>query len=137
TIGTHGDVQPFVALGVALRKRGHSVVVGSSANFEQFITGNGLEFHSLGENVQDFIEQSDFQKAMQKNVVLYGAKLLHSGQKMMREAYRRLWDMSQGADALVFQWDTTFTIDIAEALDVPAIMGAFQPLNPTGEFPFF
>lgn len=136
TIGSHGDVQPFVALGVALRKRGHSVILGASSNFEGFITGNGLEFHSLGPDMRQFIQHQDFDAAISKNV-LYGAKLLRNGQRMMREAYRQLWAMSQGADALVFQWDTTFAIDIAEALDVPAIMGAFQPLNPTGEFPFF
>jgi UDP:flavonoid glycosyltransferase YjiC (YdhE family) len=136
TIGSHGDVQPFVALGVALRKRGHQVILGASSNFEGFVTGNGLEFHSLAPDMRQFIQQSDFDAAISKNV-LYGAKLLRNGQRMMREAYRQLWTMSQGADALIFQWDTTFAIDIAEALDVPAIMGAFQPLNPTGEFPFF
>src|SRR5689334_19782214 len=116
TIGSHGDVQPFVALGVALRKRGHQVILGASSNFEGFITGNGLEFHSLGPDMRQFIQQQDFDAAISKNV-LYGAKLLRNGQRMMREAYRQLWAMSQGADALVFQWDTTFAIDIAEALD--------------------
>ena len=48
TIGSHGDVQPFVALGVALMKRGHSVILGASSNFVEFVTGHGLEFHSLG-----------------------------------------------------------------------------------------
>jgi UDP:flavonoid glycosyltransferase YjiC (YdhE family) len=33
--------------------------------------------------------------------------------------------------------NTTFCIDMAEALDIPAIMTAFQPLNPTAEFPYF
>lgn len=37
----------------------------------------------------------------------------------------------------MFQNNTTFCIDIAEALGVPAIMTVFQPLNPTAEFPFF
>jgi sterol 3beta-glucosyltransferase len=136
TIGSHGDVQPFVALGVALMKRGHSVILGASSNFESFITGNGLEFHSLGPDMREFIQQPDFDDAISKNV-LHGAKLLRNGQRMMREAYKQLWVMSQGADALVFQWDTTFAIDIAEALDVPAILGCFQPINKTGEFPFF
>jgi len=136
TIGSHGDVQPFVALGVALRKRGHSVILGASSNFEPFVTAHGLEFHALAPDMKQFIEQSDFDAAISKNF-LYGAKLLRQGQRMMREAYKQLWVMSQGADALVFQWDTTFAIDIAEALDVPAILGAFQPINKTGEFPFF
>ncbi|RYE07066.1 MAG: glycosyltransferase, partial [Hyphomicrobiales bacterium] len=37
-IGTHGDVQPFVALAVTLQKRGFSVVLGTTSDFEGFVT---------------------------------------------------------------------------------------------------
>jgi UDP:flavonoid glycosyltransferase YjiC (YdhE family) len=136
TIGTRGDVQPFVALAVALRKRGHSVVIGSSSDFEQFITENGIEFHSLGTDIQAFIRQSQFDNAMSKSLVLYAPRLLRDGIGILKEACRQCWSMAQGADALIFQWDTTFAIDVAEALDIPAIMAALQPLNSTGEFPY-
>ena len=32
-IGTMGDVQPFVALGRALTRRGHSVVIATTIDF--------------------------------------------------------------------------------------------------------
>lgn len=137
TIGTRGDVQPFIALAVALKKRGHSVIIGSSGDFEEFVTSNGIEFHNLGGNIEEFVRQSQFDNAMSRNFVLYAPKLLRDGQAILKQAGRELWAAAQGADALVFQWDTTFAIDIAEALDIPAVMTAFQPLNSTGEFPYF
>jgi len=136
-IGTMGDVQPFVALAVALRKRGYSVVLCTTGDFEEFVTNHEIEFHNLGSDIQAFIRQSQFDNAMSKNLLLYAPKLLRDGQNILKVACRELWAAAQGADAIVFHQTTNFAVDIAEALDVPAIMTAFQPINPTGEFPHF
>ncbi len=34
TIGTRGDVQPYVALGRALMESGHEITIGTCAHFE-------------------------------------------------------------------------------------------------------
>lgn len=136
-IGTMGDVQPFVALGLALKRRGHSVVISAPSDFEGFITQLGLEFASIGSSIQAFLRQSQFDNVMSKNSFLYAPKLLREGQRMLKDATRLFWATAQGADALIFHQTTNFVVDIAEALDIPAIMTAFQPINPTGEFPYF
>lgn len=136
-IGTMGDVQPFVALSKSLIRRGFSVVLCTTSDFESFVTDNGVEFHNLGADIQAFIRQSQFDNAMSKNLLLYAPTLLRQGQQILREACRQLWVAAQGADAIVFHQTTNFAIDVAEALDIPAIMTAFQPINPTGEFPHF
>jgi UDP:flavonoid glycosyltransferase YjiC (YdhE family) len=136
-IGTHGDVQPFVALALTLQKRGYEVVLGSSDDFEPFVRAHGIEFFSLGGDVQAFLRRSSFDSAMTKSIVLYAPALLRDGQKILKEAGRRAWDMAQNADAIVFQNATTFCIDIAEALGIPALVAQFQPLNPTDEFPYY
>ena len=137
TIGTLGDVQPFVALALALKKRGYTPVIGTSNDFAEFITGHGIEFHSLGGDVQAFLKQSQFDSAMTKSVVLHAPGLLRDGQKILKEAGKRAWEMAADADAILFQNNTTFCIDIAEARGIPAIITVFQPLNPTNEFPYF
>ena len=48
TIGTRGDVEPFVALGRAMKERGHSFAICSTDNFQDFVVGAGLEFIPLG-----------------------------------------------------------------------------------------
>lgn len=136
-IGTMGDVQPFVALSLALKKRGHSVVLCATSDFEGFVTGHGVEFATLGSDIQAFMRQSQFDNVMSKNSLLYAPKLLRDGQKIMKEACRHLWVTAQDVDAIIFHQTTNFAVDVAEALDIPAIMTAFQPINPTGEFPYF
>lgn len=136
-IGTVGDVLPFVALGEGLRKAGYQVVLGTSGDFEGLVSDHGLEFHDLGSDVQAFLSQQQFERVMSKRAFIHAPGLLSEGQKILKEAGRRTWTMAQGADMLIFHMNTTFCIDMAEALDIPAIMTAFQPLNPTGEFPYF
>jgi UDP:flavonoid glycosyltransferase YjiC (YdhE family) len=137
TMGTLGDVQPFVALALTLKKRGYSPVIGTSDDFRPFITSHGLEFFSLGGDIQAFLRQSQFDNAMTKSVVLHAPGLLRDGQKILKEAGKRAWEMAQGAEAIIFQNNTTFCIDIAEALGIPPLIAVFQPLNPTNEFPYF
>lgn len=135
TIGTQGDVQPYVSLAVALKARGYSVVVGASADFQSMIESRGLEFWSLGDSIQSFLKQRRFENAMSQNMLINAPALLRQGQKIVDIAARNSWEMAQGSDAILLNMNTSFGIDIAEALDIPAIMVALQPLNTTGEFP--
>jgi UDP:flavonoid glycosyltransferase YjiC (YdhE family) len=135
TIGTQGDVQPYLALAVALQNRGYSVVLGAPDDFEDLIAGYGIEFHSLGSHIQSFLTQTRFENAMSQSLLINGPVLLRQGQHLVDTAARLSWDMAQGADAIICNMNTSFGIDIAEALRIPAIMTALQPLNSTSEFP--
>ena len=46
--GSAGDVHPFVALGTALRERGHEVIVVTSPVFQELVERVGLEFVPVG-----------------------------------------------------------------------------------------
>lgn len=135
TVGTQGDVQPYVALGRALIERGYSVVIGAPDDFEQLVTSYGIEFHSLGGSMQAFLTQARFESAMSQSMLINGPALLRDGQRIVDTAARLAWDMAQDADAIIGNMNTSFIIDIAEALKIPAIMSALQPLNTTSEFP--
>ena len=43
-VGSHGDVHPFVGLGVGLRDRGHRVTVITAEPFRGVVVRNGLAF---------------------------------------------------------------------------------------------
>jgi len=109
--------------------------VGASVDFEEMITGHDLEFRSLGGPIQSFLTQSRFENAMSQSMIFNGPSLLYQGQQIVDTAARLSWNMAQGADAIILNLNTSFGIDIAEALNIPAIMVALQPLNTTGEFP--
>jgi UDP:flavonoid glycosyltransferase YjiC (YdhE family) len=47
-LGSAGDVQPFLALGLGLRARGRRVILATSGHFAHIVRGAGLEFIELG-----------------------------------------------------------------------------------------
>ncbi|CAF1337269.1 unnamed protein product, partial [Rotaria sordida] len=54
-VGTRGDVQPFIALGQALRAAGHRVRLATHETFRSFVRGNGLEFYPLAGDPADLM----------------------------------------------------------------------------------
>ncbi|ODT75731.1 MAG: hypothetical protein ABS76_33290 [Pelagibacterium sp. SCN 64-44] len=135
TIGTSGDVRPYLALAIALKNDGHDVVLGTNSDFEGLVTSHGIEFHNLGTNIQTWLQESRFDKTISQMRIHHFPSLLREGQALVERAARASWTMAQGADAIVVNINTSFGIDIAEALNIPVIMTAMQPLNPTREFP--
>ncbi|KAI1314189.1 hypothetical protein F5Y03DRAFT_336363 [Xylaria venustula] len=48
-VGSRGDVQPFIALGLVLKNTyGHRIRVATHATFQKFVEENGLEFFAIG-----------------------------------------------------------------------------------------
>lgn len=47
TYGSRGDVQPFLALALGLRKAGHTVRLAAPERFDNFISRHGIEFSKL------------------------------------------------------------------------------------------
>jgi sterol 3beta-glucosyltransferase len=136
TIGTQGDVQPFVALALRLKDAGHSVVLGTSENFQGFVESYGLDFVSLGKDMQAFLTQDAFRGRVVSARALGNATTLwRDAQGLIETATRAAWPMARGADALVLNMNTSFGLDFAEALGIPAVFIAPQPLTATSDFP--
>jgi UDP:flavonoid glycosyltransferase YjiC (YdhE family) len=47
SVGTDGDVFPYVGLGAKLRSRGHQVTLAASAHYESLASAYGFAFHAL------------------------------------------------------------------------------------------
>jgi vancomycin aglycone glucosyltransferase len=56
--GTRGDVQPIVALALALRARGHAVLLAAPANFVSWVRGYGFDTQSDGVDVEALLRSS-------------------------------------------------------------------------------
>jgi UDP:flavonoid glycosyltransferase YjiC (YdhE family) len=50
-----GDVQPFIALGTQLQRKGHRVRLATHQNFEKFVQQTGLEFYPIGGNPEELM----------------------------------------------------------------------------------
>src|SRR5580658_9042407 len=47
TLGTHGDLHPFIAIGLRLREQGFDPVVATFSHFRENVQAAGLRFHAL------------------------------------------------------------------------------------------
>lgn len=64
--GSHGDIDPFLGLGLALRARGHAVTIATLEYYRPLITGAGLGFHAVGPHV-DPTETHVVRRIMDRN----------------------------------------------------------------------
>src|SRR3954452_12630916 len=59
TFGSFGDLHPFLAIGVELRRRGHRAVIATSNVYRDKILGESLEFHPVRPDVGELLDQPD------------------------------------------------------------------------------
>ena len=118
-LGSHGDVQPYVALGLGLRQAGFDVSIGTTAEFRSFVEGNGLPCIATG-GLRAAIERAQRDSG-------------HTGPKAEMASFLHFLratalQLSEGADLLIYSFPTFFaTPHVAEKLGVPALIAAFQP----------
>ncbi len=137
TLGTRGDVQPFVALGIRLREMGHHVYVVTNEHHFNFVTGYGLAFRPISVNLAALMTQPAGQawlnsgrnplRAHQLIRLLTGPLM----DRMLNDA----WAACQGGEMLLCTHQSFFGHSIAEALQIPLFLTLLHPLARTRAFP--
>src|SRR2546428_13863448 len=66
SVGTDGDIFPYVGFGAALRARGHSVTLAASEHYGTLAEKHRFAFHALvsAEENQELFEHPDFWKPL-------------------------------------------------------------------------
>jgi sterol 3beta-glucosyltransferase len=134
-VGSRGDVQPHVALGVGLARAGRSVRVLTSADFRELVESHGLEFCDAGVSTQaiagqmhDLLEKGNFLKIL--------ASMRQSAEQMILEATRRGLAACEGANLIVGGLGGfSAGVALGEKLGIPFVPAYLYPFTPTREFP--
>ncbi|MFK8057357.1 MAG: glycosyltransferase [Saprospiraceae bacterium] len=64
SIGTRGDIEPFLAVGQMIKAQGHDVVCTMPEQFGPLVAEAGLQFRSLGPEFIDMLDSEDGRRAM-------------------------------------------------------------------------
>jgi sterol 3beta-glucosyltransferase len=126
TWGTRGDVQPFVALGAELARRGHHVTVAARAPFRGFIEQFGLGFHELEEDGTE-----ELMRELADNAGgAAGVKVFLKWQRQLtRPQFRQFWAASEAADVLISNAAYTApALHVAEGRGIPIVQAFFDPV---------
>lgn len=136
-LGSLGDVQPYAALGRALKEGGYRVRLVSFEDFEPLAREQGLDFHPVKADAQLLVAQASGGGMNTGNPLrLMGSIRQSYGQ--LTEAYEDAFadDELRDSDAIINQLPgALYGRDLAEKLRVPHIVASVIPLVPTRAFP--
>lgn len=116
--GSRGDIQPLIALSVALKRSGHDVILAAGASFESEAAEFGLQFGAVGMDLSKEIREAPEQ---------YGrfgpARAFRAFNEMIRGEMQRQFEalprLARGADLVVAAGAQFAARSVAEALGVP------------------
>jgi sterol 3beta-glucosyltransferase len=133
-LGSRGDVQPFVALGLGLQRAGHRVRIVTLGGFEDFVRGYGLDCVSVASSPQgiaasdagrDWVKQRD-------SVVGFLRGFVQVTSTLAQDAMARYWRVCQDAEALVASaGGLLLAVNVAEKMGLPLIRAQLAPSAPT------
>ncbi|HVS37400.1 MAG TPA: nucleotide disphospho-sugar-binding domain-containing protein [Gemmataceae bacterium] len=98
SLGTDGDVIPYVGLGARLRARGHRVTVAANENFRSLALEHGLAFHPLvtAEETRALFANPDFWDPLKGSWVA-----ARWGAGMIGRQYRLLAELASDPDVVL------------------------------------
>jgi sterol 3beta-glucosyltransferase len=141
TLGTRGDVQPFVALGKRLQQAGHDVAVCASSGFAPWIKEHGLGYAYMNNDIVDLVYSDTGRRAMERagSVASLPKQMLDSARRfkpIFRRALAEQWEAAKGAQVIIYNPNAVGGYHIAEALGIVGIMtDAIPTWVPTSAFP--
>ena len=138
TVGSRGDVQPYIALGQGLQQAGFKVTLATHAEFETMIRAHGLDFKPLRGNPRELMQSAEGQALVRSGTDLL--KFARAMRTAVGTSFGETCDdclaACEDADALILSFLTAGVgAMIAKARQLPTILAYLQPLTPTGAFP--
>lgn len=132
TFGSRGDVQPMLALTLALQSAGHEALLTGPPEKADWAREIGCPYTPLGENVTDFIDRMPDAHTLKS-----AAAFISFVRKGLVAQFGELPDIVKGAD-LVTGSSLIFALSsVAEAKGIPYRYIAFAPqMLPSGSHPF-
>lgn len=142
THGTRGDVQPFLALAVALKRAGHDALLAAPESFTDSAAAHDVEFAPLDEGPNKLLDDPLLAEAIEGGYRGVRGKItaistIRRIKPLMADVLRDVGEVarSSGADVLVHT-PSVPAQHAAELLGVPTVLATFQPgWVPTSEFP--
>jgi rhamnosyltransferase subunit B len=128
TFGSLGDLHPYLAIAIGLRRRGHAPVIATSEVYRQKILAEGIGFAPVRPDVGLIMDDADFIARLWDR--RRGGEVLfrHYLVPHIDQSYEDLLDACRGADLLLTHTAGLAGPIVAEQLKLPWLSVALQPL---------
>lgn len=132
TIGSRGDVQPYIALCKGLMADGHRVKIATHKEFEPWIRSHGIDFAAVGGNPAELM-------ALCVEYGMFTPKFITETNSKFRgwldDLLVSAWEACQGAEVLIESPSAMAGIHIAEGLGIPYFRAFTMPWTKTRAYP--
>jgi rhamnosyltransferase subunit B len=130
TLGSLGDLHPFIAIAARLKARGEDPIVASSPNFLENVTAAGIGFHPVGPDPDSIMRDLNMDLAQYGRAVMRDTIFILESAVFpyLQRTYDDLLPVIDGA-ALLLSSALLFSARFAaERLGVPQMAVALQPM---------
>ncbi len=133
SIGSRGDVQPLVALGLELRALGHGARLCVAPNFKEWIESYGLECAPIGPDLKKLTGGT----VSGKPVLPSAEQLQQMADQMVRGQFQVISEAASDCDLVVAAGALQIaTRSIAEVQKIPYVFAAYCPaVLPSSHYP--
>lgn len=142
TLGTRGDVQPFVALARGLLAAGHEVVLAAPQRYAGFAADHGVPFAGVDDGPMRLMDDPAAAGAVIEGGLRARLEQARTMPAMFTQLLDDCWTVAShgagaGADVVVHNGQIIAGHHVAEALGIPAVLALPIPMYvPTKEFPW-
>ena len=135
TLGTRGDLQPFIALAKGLKNKGNKVRLCAPKSFKELVENNDIEFCPVSSDYKELLDSEDGKNLLK----YYPASLIFNFKKVilpfMYKGFDDYWQFSKDSELIIYHPKVLVAPDIAQKLNIPCIIAATVPmLSKTSEF---
>lgn len=137
TLGTRGDVQPFIALAQELKKRGHDVVLATGENFRILVESHGIKFRAVRADYHSLLRTEEGMKLLRANPLAIKKHLNGIVFPLLNNVLEDFYEVARNSDIIIYRPKTlahSFTAQLpgkaVRAAVVPGIASTADFGNP-------
>jgi sterol 3beta-glucosyltransferase len=138
--GSRGDIQPYIALGLGLRTRGHNVSIATEERMKGLVEGFGLDYRFIGGDPVGILWEPKAQEVLKNGSMMKLISLTKEWDAKFdkNEILNSFVAACSGADVIIASPLTmTQTFCVSEYLQCAWIPVGLGPTFPTKEFPLW
>lgn len=127
TVGSRGDVQPYIALCLGLQKDGHKTCIATHSEYKDWVTSYGISHQGVGGDPSVLMEISVQHKIFSRDTI-------NNFRKWFDDLLVDSYNSVKGHDLLIESPSTFGGIHIAEALKIPYFRAFTMPWTRNGDY---
>ncbi|MFT3982893.1 MAG: glycosyltransferase [Lachnospiraceae bacterium] len=124
TMGTRGDVQPYICLARSLNKRGHHTIIGSHPCWRRLVEDASIEFVPIGPDI-NIENEAAIIRGKSSNAVLSMLKTMNFVFKMIQNSTEEVYEACKGKDLIIVSHSQMGATE-AEVLGIPTVNVTLQ-----------